>query len=773
MARKDKPDKTPSLPTSIMSKLWSLRKQMNGVYRDTYSTDPTTKDELDRIGSDIEDHISQVLARNGNDNIADISHLYAVANLRTAVADSEYNQSIVNYFEDRTVTDSLLNSYLENKWVIELDREIDVVLKYMPKLREALDAIKDSVLTADNFDKENLTFGSPTVGPSEMASFNEEIESIKRVYDLYNRVEKWYDNTSTYGEQFVYKVPYNKAFATLMNRRPETRYTGFASNATGVRETAVLLEGGAIPNKYKNADWFDDSFLKASSSLQKSGLGNIKVEIVKDSVLDSAVNESTHMRKMVSVAEQASVTEAKTEKVLPDEMFEVPNEIVGKGRSKDSTSQEGIIGGNINYSENNFKVPGMLIRELKHENVIMLYMDDICLGYYYIEFVDKYGSSVFQDNLFQRKSLSSVGYSAGVKFEDEQNQTSATDELLKYLSSAIVANLDDKFINNNPKLRKEIYSVLKYNDVFNAAGIDRIRITYLSPNDVEHITFKEDPDTHRGIPDIAPSLIPAKLWCCLYICNTIGILTRGQDKRVYYVKQNVEQNIAQTLLNVINQIKKQNMNIMQIENMNSILGITGKYNDYIIPVGPSGDAPVQMEVMQGQEIDPQTELMDKLEETAVNATGIPIELVTARLSVDFATQLTMSNSKFLRFILKRQARFEKHIGNIVTDIYNAERENIGNKVLISCMLPAPLMLNINNLNQILDLLNQQAELISQFEYPDNNEEDVDTKRAIFKQEYVHYKMGNYLKLNELESIKHRAELKYEKKKQPQDQDQGE
>ena len=176
-----------------------------------------------------------------------------------------------------------------------------------------------------------------------------------------------------------------------------------------------------------------------------------------------------------------------------------------------------------------------------------------------------------------------------------------------------------------------------------------------------------------------------------------------------------------------------------------------------------------MEVMQGQEIDPQTELMDKLEETAVNATGIPIELVTARLSVDFATQLTMSNSKFLRFILKRQARFEKHIGNIVTDIYNAERENIGNKVLISCMLPAPLMLNINNLNQILDLLNQQAELISQFEYPDNNEQDVDTKRAIFKQEYVHYKMGNYLKLNELESIKHRAELKYEKKKQPQDQ----
>ena len=122
--------------------------------------------------------------------------------------------------------------------------------------------------------------------------------------------------------------------------------------------------------------------------------------------------------------------------------------------------------------------------------------------------------------------------------------------------------------------------------MFNSQGVDRVRVTYLAPNDVEHIKFKEDPDTHRGISDIAAGLIPAKLYCCIYICNTLGILTRGQDKRVYYVKQNVEQNIAQTLLNVINQIKKQNMNIMQIENMNSILGITGKYNDYIIPVGP-------------------------------------------------------------------------------------------------------------------------------------------------------------------------------------------
>ena len=97
------------------------------------------------------------------------------------------------------------------------------------------------------------------------------------------------------------------------------------------------------------------------------------------------------------------------------------------------------------------------------------------------------------------------------------------------------------------------------------------------------------------------------------------MLTRGQDKRVYYVKQSVEQNIAQTLLNVIDQIKKNNFNIMQIENMNSILNMTGQFNDYVIPVGMSGDPPINMEVLQGQDINPQNEFMDKLETSRMHA----------------------------------------------------------------------------------------------------------------------------------------------------------
>jgi hypothetical protein len=758
----------PKQPRGLLGRLTSLRKQMNGVYRDTYSTEPRARTELDRISTDIEDNIGKILARNGTNDVANISKLYAVANLRNAISSEDYNKQIIDFFEDRAITDQLVNAYTENKWVVELDREIDVVCKYMPKLLEALDAVKDAVLTSDNFDKDFLSFTSPSIGPDDIPAFNEEIEQIKRKYKLDERVERWYDNTSKYGEQFVYKVPYNKALATLMGRRSKTVNRGLSS----VRECSLLTEEGTLPAEFSNNEVLLESFNSMKSEIDTSKMGNIKLEICYDSVLTSAVNESTKLRNMISIAEQASVKEATMDKVLPDETFEVP---AGRLTKRDGVTSDGLVAyENNDVDPKKLKVPGLLLKDLKRENVIILQMDDICLGYYYVEFVTREGGEMFTDTVFQRKNLSSIGYSAGAKIQDQTTQGSAIDNLLKYLAYAISSNLDDKFINNNTELRNEIYAVLKYNDILNSGVLDTIRVTYLAPGDVEHILFKEDLDTHRGISDITPGLIPAKLWCCLYICNLIGILTRGQDKRVYYVKQNVEQNIAQTLLNVINQIKKQNFNIMQIENMNSILGITGKYNDYVIPVGQSGDPPIQMEVMQGQEIDPQTDLLEKLEGYAIDHI-CPVELLNARMSIDYASQLTMTNTKFLRFVYKRQSKYEVFIGNIITDIYNTEfPQDNGGKTLIKCVLPSPTMLNATNLNQIIDLIQQQAQTLAELTYPDDQAEETNIKRAIFKKTYVQYKLGSYLKQNELDFVKDKTDLEYEKdyKKKPDDDNGG-
>ena len=94
---------------------------------------------------------------------------------------------------------------------------------------------------------------------------------------------------------------------------------------------------------------------------------------------------------------------------------------------------------------------------------------------------------------------------------------------------------------------------------------------------------------------------------------------------MYYVKQSVEQNIAKTMLKTINEIKKSNFGVRQVENINNVLNITGRFNDYIIPRSADGTSPIEFEVMQGQQIEIKTELLNLLEESAINITGVPIE----------------------------------------------------------------------------------------------------------------------------------------------------
>ena len=105
------------------------------------------------------------------------------------------------------------------------------------------------------------------------------------------------------------------------------------------------------------------------------------------------------------------------------------------------------------------------------------------------------------------------------------------------------------------------------------------------------------------------------------------------------------------------------MGMRQIESMNNILNIVGKYNDYVIPVGPSGDAPIQFDIMQGQDINTPTDMMEKMEEAAVNPI-MPYEMVNGTYQQDFAVHYTMSNTRLLRSVFTRQRKTENFYSKI-------------------------------------------------------------------------------------------------------------
>ena len=340
------------------------------------------------------------------------------------------------------------------------------------------------------------------------------------------------------------------------------------------------------------------------------------------------------------------------------------------------------------------------------------------------------------------------------------NQDGSNDIVLQNIAKQISSKIDTNFINANQDLAPEIYSILKYNaDNGNGGGrIGKVRITFIPPEDIVHCYFEYDDKTKRGKSDLHNSIFPAKLYSCLYISNVIALLTRGYDKRIYHVKQSVDTNITAVLMNVINQIKQSNFNLRQIENMNNIMNITGRFNDLVIPQNQNGESPVNFEVLPGQQVEVQSEFMRTLEEMAVNQTGVTTDMISIQNNDQTATHLTQTSSRFLMKIYNRQQKYQKILSEIITKIYQAEY-NCNDAVEVK--LPPPAMLNFTNTSQLLASGNELIQNIVQMKMGAEMDESL---KATYTGKLMQYYYNSFLPMDEINKLADETRIEVEAEK---------
>ena len=724
--------------------------QMDQLYRNTYYTDNSNKKDLDRIANGIEDDINSIISRNNDVDISGISKMYSRLKLQDAVSDGKLVDTVKELFESNPITNEVLVNYVGNKWIRDLDNEIDTVLKYCTKMAEALDLLADAVLSSDSYSKDILNFKCTSQSSKdELKVFDQRCASIYDKYQLTSKLRQWYLETSHHGEQFIYIAPYKKAIAKLLNNKVNTssgqiNYT--LTESGEVEESAMSISSSTVtPGKDNNGVIVEfDTSMTLRTSIENFDKTQKIIKEGTYSLYESFINEAKN---------DGGYKKNKLDRTIPDEL-EVPKDTNPFKPSDGFISRDG----REEVRPNDLKVKGCVIKDLKRECVLPLYVDDdICLGYYYFEFNKDLGFDFYSsmtDRYGDGHVTTGVEPMSKVTHDDLNDQR--IDDFVRHIAHKISMEIDKRFVNANQDLTKEIYAILKYNDVFNSRSfLQHMRVSFLPEEDVHRLAFKIDPKTHRGISDCLQGLIPAKLFTCLYITNVTGILTRGQDKRVYYVKQTVETNISQTLLNVINQIKKSNFGIRQIQNLNNILNITGRFNDYVIPVGQSGDAPIQFEVMPGQQFEINSDLYNMLEEMAVNSTGIPIELVQSRNSPDFATQFTSSSIKVLRLVFGRQSIVEEFMNKVCTKIYNCEYDD---NIAVETELPPPMIMNITNTSQMISSTKDYVQQIADYEFDGENGETVEQEKAIFIKKMMRSLLASYVKISTIERYREEAKI---------------
>lgn len=728
----------------VNKRLDSLNDRVNKAYQDTYSSRVDNRNDLESISNKIDDDLNTLLSKVNGQEISDISNLYVRLKNKERSGVSDSQQQVYNSIEEmfdsnQQFMDTIAMDAIR-KSIQAHDYQIDLICKYMTKLEDAIDIKKDSVLSSDNFTKEFLNVITSSSSKIFIDTFNDRATNIKDKYDVQELFEDMYYKASKYGEYFLYQVPYHRAFQRLLQRKQrfgqgihwESGDVLFEAASTKMENTSITdqkLYEEMVGNDMKVKVIFDDTgivpepiqFLKEAYD-------------TKNKIISLSESWTSNDKQIFKEYGETKVSEALS--------FDDGDQGIG---ANDGIFTAGKLNAKIKED-----IPGTVMYEIPRANIIPIYMNDTAVGYIYIKVANNYVDNMVMNGNTYNSLTTNLNIMAD-EF-DKQN-----DLLVSDIAAMMAEKIDAKFINSNLDLKEQIYAVLRYNEYFcSTHGTNMITVSFLPVEDVHHFYFKLDKKTHRGISDLDKSIIPAMIYCLLYLNTTIGQIGRSQDKRVYYVKQNVEQNVAKTLLNVVTQLKKGNMGMRQLENMNTIFNVIGRYNDHIIPESQSGDPPIRMEVMQGQQIDTPTELMEKMEDMAVTATDVPLEFINSVNSVDYAARFTMSNSKFLRKIYKRQQICQKHFTVIFRKLYNWEYGE--NDSTMKIVLPTPAFLAMTNSQQLLDNVKNYATTIADIMLA--TEEDENVKQE-FINLYMRSQLGTYIDFSQVDDMITQARLNVE------------
>lgn len=802
---------------SLANLMGRVNQTMDTLYTSTYYTRPNNSKALDQLRDKIDQNLDRIVNANMDTmGIPSVSKVYSrlKLDLDRQDANARGKATIEDYFNDALNYDDFFATFQSNRYLLEMDAEIDSTCKYFPELEEAIAVMKEGVLSPDYFSKDFLSLS--TTSTQQKDDFDDRAKELKQRYNLLPLIEDVYYHTSKYGEDFIYCVPYSTALSRLLTDKPKTSLTSanieheqaltesFTISVTANSSVITDENNKAIIRDNNPVIFNETTSLARTEKMVKDNNGEplpvreaaemkptpilgsneqfkLNIEICRKGIIESIVQNAKAANEKRSIIESTS-NQFSNEVLNEKGEFSIVKKDKKTGKlvidgledeMKDSLTSDGMINlatqDRTGKNEIKVDVPGCVVARIKREQVIPIYIgeNNTCLGFYYIELRSYEALEDFRGlNYIMSDSLTSIrGSNSGMNAPFNCVDPSRQEELLKYVAGQLSQLIDKEFVNANQDLRQELYMILKYNDLFNTPAIDKVKITFVPPEDLIHVYFQLDPITHRGISDLDKSMVPAKIYASMYITDAIAKLVRGQDKRVFYVKQQVDTNIAQTLMNVINQVKQGNFGFRQFSNINNVLNITGKFNDLFIPTSPSGESPIQIETMPGQQFTDNTDFMQQLKEMAVNATGVPFEIVQTRLSVDYAMQLSMSNSKFLRKIYARQSVFTPYLSRLITKLYNFEyKENVEVKVT----LPPPVFINTMNTNQLVDNTRQFVQNIADIELA--NEQDDAVKNEYMKELFQFY-MGTHIDVSRHEEILQKAKQKVVADKNAADENQ--
>lgn len=750
MAKPRRKGKSETDTKRIQEMISSVNAMVSDIELSLYGT--SSKTDIPDIRSEFDDIMKSQLdlinRQNGGEVSSFMAKLFDNEYMRGASYETGGLGSIFSSEDGGVMT------YLSEEYQTRINKYVDLkeVSSQLIELREAILVMRDAIVSPDTTEgtvSRTIDFAIESNDTSSLDPKNI-IENMEKKFGLHKKIKNFIvPNSLQFGTYWGYCVPYRDLFTKFDLLKNDMRGSSFTRTNQMYRES-TLYE--SVINSYeadaKTRDMEYSSYIKESASLAYDTISrNIHVDEADRKTNEASIAEGLdNIMKNITIcndacpipfleegvpAMEAAYVEYVKESASQKETFNTVHNIES-GSYTDSNSAK------YNKTKKDYSgIKDCYIKFIDPIHMIPCKIMKKVVGYYYVVEDETTPVGGFFGNNYRYAGYRTAGKERTV---------------IDRIADKVVRSFDKKFLHENIEMKEMIAECLMYFDL----NSTRLRFQFIPVEYVCPFIVNEN-ENGEGTSIVEPSLFYAKLYLLLLLFKITSIILHSNDTKVNYIRTSgMDKNIANKVQQIAREKQRHQVNIMDMMSYTSLIRKVGHGSEQYIPTGRNNERALETEILQGQDIQLNTELMELLRTCYILGTGVPSAIMNYLNEADFAKSIEVANTRFLGRVMSLQIDFNESITEfyrmIAKHSTNIPEETLQNMTI---MLTAPK--NTNN------AIKQEAiggfESLSTFLlklFFGEDYQSVDNAEEKDKQlEFIKYLVGEFLpsiNINEMESV---------------------
>ena len=667
------------------------------------------------------------------------------------------------------ITDQYKNRLLKQADAAEISNQLI-------ELREAKEIMRDAILSADvNSGRINrhIVFEKGTLTDPEK-DYGSLIEAMEKKFNTPKLIKDFIvDNTLSYGEYYVYTIPYAEVFNNFARRYRSSRDPRFGRNrffesadstvediiVRPIYEECYEESTGSYIRKVKKDEFFEEA-VKEIERVAWTKDGDVDRDFdshVRDDLkilLGDRITISTDEIPIPILENGSNMYHDFAEEYFEDGIYESAGERKRKkkeekkpqdkqakefltkyGDEKQKENADGFYHDDKTSKQELFTeddIKDCYIKMIPPTRMIPLKVMDETLFYLYMQTDDATPLSTI------------LSYTSIIKQKDPSNKINA---FVDEITERIVSKFDKSFVKDNMEFRKTIVAALEYYDLSNT----RIHFQLIPKEYITEFKINTDVDGN-GHSMLEPSLFYAKLYLMLLMFNIMTILTKSNDEKINYIRTSgIDKNTFNKAQEIIRQKQARKITLNDLFSYTSIINKVGSGSEIFMPLGRNGERPVESDILQGQDVQLHNDLMEWLRTAYILGTNVPSAIMNYLNEADFAKSIETANTKMNGRVINYQIDLNDSLSVLYQKLLRYST-NMPEDVIesVRCILPEPKGSSNVAKQEILNNYQTLQDFIVKLYFGDTGDDDP-KRMEIFLKELakLHLPMINFQEIDEI------------------------